>query len=62
MASRASVFAAGEHAPLSRYDEAREVVVVEPVVSRLGPLAELLGGVVVASDQAVVTDVEELLA
>jgi len=25
-------------------------------------LAELLGGVVVASDQAVVTDVEELLA
>src|SRR5262249_20690361 len=28
----------------------------------VGPLAELLGGVVVASDQAVVTDVEELLA
>ena len=62
MASRAMVFAAGEDAPLSRCDEAREVVVVEPVVSRLGPLAELLGGVVVASDQSVVTDVEELLA
>ena len=62
MASRALVFAAGEHAPLSWYDEAGEVVVVEPVVSRLGPLAELLGGVVVASDQAVVTDVDELLA
>jgi hypothetical protein len=62
MVSRAIVFAAGEHASLCRYDEAGEVVVVERVVSRLGPVAELLGGVVVASDQAVVTDVDELLA
>jgi pimeloyl-ACP methyl ester carboxylesterase len=62
MGPRVVVFAPRENAPPSRYDDAFEVVVVGPVVSGLGPVAELFGGVVVASDQAVVSDVEDLLA